>query len=170
MWISDSGAWGARNGRLLKVDSRGEVSEVGTALAFSNGLAIDESHLYYVESGTGTVSRIALQGGEPDPVCVLPRTVPDGLAFDCEGGLWVSCFQPNQVYRVDPSGTCTLMLDDWSGEELLSPTNLAFAGADLDRLVLASLCGHEIKVIEPGVRGRDLYFPKWGISTDAGTL
>jgi sugar lactone lactonase YvrE len=27
--------------------------------------------------------------GEPDPVIELERAVPDGLAFDADGGLWV---------------------------------------------------------------------------------
>ncbi len=32
-------------------------------------------------------------------VVVLPGTVPDGLAFDADGGLWISCCRPNRVYR-----------------------------------------------------------------------
>jgi hypothetical protein len=42
----------------------------------------------------------------------------------------------------------------------MTPTNLAFAGDDLDVLVLASLCGWAVKAIDPGVRGAALSRPQ----------
>jgi hypothetical protein len=41
----------------------------------------------------------------------------------------------------------------------MSPTNLAFAGAGLRELVLASLCGWAVKAIDPGVAGAPLEYP-----------
>jgi hypothetical protein len=42
----------------------------------------------------------------------------------------------------------------------MTPTNLAFAGENLDMLVLASLCGWAVKAIDPGVRGAPLERPE----------
>jgi sugar lactone lactonase YvrE len=105
------------------------------------------------------VTRVPLAGGAPEPVVQFDRVVPDGLAFDVEGGLWISCYQPNRVYRLAPTGELELIVDDWTGEFVLTPTNCAFAGDDLEVLVLASLCGWAVRAIDPGVRGRPLHYP-----------
>jgi sugar lactone lactonase YvrE len=105
------------------------------------------------------VVRMPLAGGPAEAVVALPRTVPDGLAFDAEGGLWIGCYQPNRIYRLDSGGELAVIVDDWTGEYVMSPTNLAFAGDDLDVLVLASLCGWAVTAIDPGVRGAPLEYP-----------
>ena len=97
-----------------------------------------------------------------EPVVSFPRTVPDGLAFDAEGGLWIGCYQPNRIYRLTADGNLEVVVDDWTGEYVLSPTNLAFAGEQLEVLVLASLCGWAVKAIDPGVRGAALERPEPG--------
>jgi gluconolactonase len=35
------------------------------------------------------------RGLRTEPVIELERVVPDGLAFDADGGLWIGCWQPN---------------------------------------------------------------------------
>ena len=45
---------------------------------------------------------------------------------------------------------------------LNAPTNLAFAGPDLDRLVIASLGGSALSVADAGVRGARLHAPRLG--------
>ena len=101
-----------------------------------------------------------LGGGRLEKVVELPITTPDGLAFDAEGGLWIGCYQPNRIYRLDPGGVLETVVDDWTGEYVLSPTNLAFAGSRLDVLVLASLCGRSVKAVDPRVRGARLEYPE----------
>lgn len=76
----------------------------------------------------------------------LPETVPDGLGFDVEGGCGSSCSQPSTVYRLAPEGD-------------LSPTNTAFAGDELDVLLLAALFRRSLKAISPGVQGMPLAYP-----------
>jgi sugar lactone lactonase YvrE len=130
------------------------------ALRFANGCAISGDHLYLVESQMPGVVRMPLAGGELEPVVELPRTVPDGLAVDAEGGIWIGCYQPNRIYRLDAGGGLDMVVDDWTGEYVMSPTNLAFAGEQLDVLVLASLCGWAVKAIDPGVAGAPVVRPK----------
>jgi gluconolactonase len=108
--------------------------------------------------------RLPLAGGALEPVIELERVVPDGLAFDALGGLWIGCCQPNRVYRLSPEGELETIVDDWTGGYVLTPTNLAFAGDDLDVLVLASLGGQAVKAIDPGVRGAALSYPELALT------
>jgi gluconolactonase len=163
LWVTDSGGWGEKSGRVFRIDAAGAGEEAGFGrFRFANGIAIADDVAYMVESETGSLWRLDLRSERAEIVLELPRTVPDGVAIDAEGGVWVSCFQPNRVYRLDPSGELAVVLDDWSGEEMLSPTNVAFAGADLRTLVLASLCGRTVKQIEVWVAGRPLEYPGEG--------
>jgi gluconolactonase len=153
LWVTDSGTWDEVSGGLVRIAPGGATERVAGPFRFANGLAIGGDHLYMVESQMPGVVRMRLAGGGFEPVVELPRTVPDGLAFDAEGGLWIGCYQPNHIYRLAPDGELTLVVDDWTGEYVMSPTNLAFAGENLDVLVLASLCGWAVKAIDPGVHG-----------------
>ena len=94
--------------------------------------------------------------GERAVFVSLPGSVPDGLAFDSAGTLFVSCWRPDRVYRVESDGTATVLLDDPTGEYLTTPTNLCFGGSDLKRLYFASLGGWAIKELEMALAGQSL--------------
>jgi gluconolactonase len=160
LWVSDSGGWDEATGGIVRIDPDGATERVADGLQFANGLAIAGDWLYAIESGWPRVIRLPLAGGAPEPVLELERVVPDGLAFDAEGGLWIGCWQPNRVYRFAPGGALETIVDDWTGEYVLTPTNLAFAGDELDVLVLASLGGRAVKAIDAGVRGATLNYPE----------
>ena len=161
LWVSDSGAVDHATGQLYRILPGGKTELVDVRpIMYTNGLAIRDDYLYVVESSMPGVSRLRLAGGELETVIDLPLTTPDGLAFDEEGGLWISCYQPNRIHRLPPEGKLSIILDDWSGEYVFSPTNVAFAGADLDILVLAALGGWWVKAITPGVRGQRLFYPE----------
>ena len=120
---------------------------------FPNGLALspDGAWLYVAESTLPGVTRLRTGGdgalGAPEEVVRLPGTVPDGLAFDAEGALYVSCYRPDRIYRVRPGGAIDVLADDPAGTALAAPTNVAFLGdgwlgvANLGRWHLAALAG-----------------------------
>ena len=85
--------------------------------------------------------------------------MPDGLAFDSEGALYIGCYRPDRVYRLSPSGTLEVYLDDFTGEFMTTPTNLAFGGPDLRTLYLAALAGWSVNAIETEVAGHPLARP-----------
>jgi gluconolactonase len=89
-------------------------------------------------------------------VATLPDTVPDGVAVDAEGRLYVSCYAPSRIYRVAPGGEPEVWIDDWEAHTLCNPTNIAFAGPDFDQLLAANLGRWHITRIEAGVRGAPL--------------
>ncbi len=154
LYVSDSGSFETPNGSIVAIGVDGVSSRLDVApVAFANGLAVRDDYLYYVASALPGVWRVALGGGQSELVTMLERCVPDGLAFDAQGALYVSCYQPNQLWRLDQTGKLTCLFDDWTGEYILSPTNLAFYGEQLDRVALASLCGHDLTSISVGVVG-----------------
>lgn len=160
LWVTDSGRWGERGGAVLRVAPDGSFERLGCGpFAFANGIAIAGRSAFMVESATASIWRLDLDDGSAEVVVELPRTVPDGVAIDAEGGVWISCFQPNRIYRLAPDGELAVILDDWSGEDFLSPTNIAFAGSERRTLVLASLCGRCLKQVEVWVAGRELEYP-----------
>jgi gluconolactonase len=160
LWVTDSGSWDQVSGGLVRIAPDATTERIAGPFRFANGLAIYGDHLYMVESQMPGVVRMPLAGGPFEAVCELPRTVPDGLAFDAEGGLWIGCYQPNCIYRLEAGGELAVIVDDWTGEYVMTPTNLAFAGAGLGELVLASLCGWAVKAIDPGVKGAPLEYPE----------
>jgi sugar lactone lactonase YvrE len=164
LWLSDSGSWKADDGRVLVVEPGGAVRVASTAVpGFTNGLALspDGAWLYVVESSTSRVSRLPVHGttlGPPELVVSLDRAVPDGLAFTEDGTLIVSCYRPDAIYAIE-DGAARVLAEDWQGIALTAPTNIAFFGDGLDRLVAANLhAGHLTELDSPG-RGAPLHRP-----------
>ena len=159
LYVSDSGSFVEPSGRVVAIDAKGVTIDVSPRpLAFANGIAIDGTTLWIVESSAPGVSSMSIDGGPLTMRIPMERCVPDGLAFDAEGGLLISCYQPNQLWRWSAAGGLELVFEDWSGEFILSPTNVAFYGDDLGRLALASLCGHDIVTIKAPIVGRPIQF------------
>lgn len=166
LFVSDSGAWGAADGRVIVVDTDG-ASRIfsGEPAAFTNGMALspDDRFLYVVESSLPGVSRLPLLAdggvGPRELVVELPRTVPDGLAFSADGRLLISCYRPDTVLVWDGSRVETLV-EDWTGLNLNAPTNVAFIGPGLDRLVSANLGGWHVTLIDAGMTGAPLHHPR----------
>jgi len=84
--------------------------------------------------------------------------MPDGMAFDTEGGLWVAAFAGDAIYRVEPSGSVTTIAYDDRAITLNRPANVAFGGDNFDRLFIANLGANFISVLDAGVAG----LPLWG--------
>ena len=161
LFVSDSGDFIEATGGLVVINVDGTTTRVATRpLAFANGIAIDDTTLWIIESAAPAVSTMDLASGELERVIEMERCVPDGLAFDADGGLLISCYQPNQLWRWSATTGLELIFDEWTGELILSPTNVAFYGDNLDRLALASLCGHNVVTIAPGRAGAPIRLPR----------
>jgi sugar lactone lactonase YvrE len=160
LWVTESGSsWTSDDGYLFRVGPGGEAEIADEACRrFPNGLALapDESRLYVVESRWPGVSSYPLRDGilgEREETLPLPLTVPDGLAFDAGGALFIGCCRPDRVYRLSSSGALEIYLDDFTGEFMTTPTNLAFGGDGLRTLFLAGLAGWSVNAIETEVAG-----------------
>jgi len=161
LYVSDSGDWKETTGGVVVIEPDGATRRLETGpLRYANGLALDGDRLDVAESSAPAVARVPVNGGEAEVVVELEREVPDGIALDAEGGLWISCWQPNRILRVPPGGGRQVVVDDWTGVHVITPTNIAFAGEALDVLAIASLGGQTVQAIDPGVAGRPLSYPE----------
>src|SRR5262245_36347077 len=153
LYVSDSGSgWGANDGCIRAGD---EVLS-RDAPHFTNGLAVtaDGQWLWVAESYEPRIGRIDLTSGAHEEVIRLDGTVPDGIAFDDAGGVVISCYRPDRVYHLSAAGELTVVAEDPQGTLLAAPTNVCFAGADLDRLVVANLGRWHLTLVDDaGLRG-----------------
>jgi gluconolactonase len=160
LYISDSGDWANSNGCIVRYDCRGHgVVFSDLAYLFPNGLALsaDERSLFVAQSHRDDVLRIEIredgQAGEHEVYAAGLERIPDGLAFDVEGNLYVSCYASDNIYRVSPDRKVSLLAYDRAGTVLARPTNIAFGGEDL---YVANLGRWHIARAKVGVRGQPL--------------
>jgi sugar lactone lactonase YvrE len=151
LYLSDSGDWSdAVNGAIYRIAPGGGQAELWypQAVDTPNAIALDEEerYLYFVETHGSAIARIAIMpdgsAGKFERIVHLPFLAPDGIAFDTAGRIWIGCHRPDAIYIFDP-GTRRLELfaEDWTGEHLRGPTDVAFAGLRRDILLAASLDG-----------------------------
>ena len=165
LYVTDSGRWNADDGCLFRIARDGATSLVSDTLtAFPNGLAIDPNgrFLYVVLSQLPGVVRLPLGGGEPERVVDLPGNVPDGLAFDERGDLYIACYTPSVIYRLDggePGGQLDVLVADWEATAIATPTNIAFCGTDRRQFVVASLSRWHLAITHMDVPGSRLFYP-----------
>jgi gluconolactonase len=165
LYVSDSGSWGGDDGRVFRISADGELDVFSTELThFPNGCAVsaDGRYLWIVESYRPTVNRFDLSTGELEEVARLDGTVPDGVAFTADGGILVACYRPDRIVHLDAAGAVEIVAEDPQGTLLAAPTNVAFAGAKLDRLVCANLGRWHLALVDSGLRGAPLHYPtRW---------
>ena len=170
LYVSDSGDWKGDNGLIYKLKPGGEATIWSRELrTFPNGMCLSPGgdYLYVVMSlNPPRVVRVKVKGdgkaGAVETVVELPRTVPDGIAFDTEDNLFISCYRPDRVYRLAPSGQLDILAEDFEGTLISAPTNIAFCGRDRDILLSASLGRDHITRYEAGATGLALRYPDLG--------
>jgi gluconolactonase len=117
-----------------------------------------------VESHSPTVNRFDLATGELEEVTQLEGTVPDGIAFTDDGGLVVSCYRPDRIVHISSGGHVEVIAEDPQGTLLAAPTNIVFVGKARDRLVSANLGRWHLTLLDVGLRGVPLHYPKrWAV-------
>lgn len=162
-YVTESGAFREISGKILKYDQHGKgIVWHNGPFNFANGLALNYSQdsIFVVSSWLPGVEKIKINRdgspGKRSVYCTLPHTVPDGIAFDLEGNLLVSCYTPNRIYKIAPDNTATILVDDWEAHTLSNPTNMAFGGLKNDQLYVANLGRWHILKIEYGQKGMPL--------------
>ncbi len=133
-------------GALYRLDTSGRACPVFHGLTLSNGLgwSPDDTLMYLVDSQrpggpTLTVFDFDAARGEIDHARVLLRfpddgAVPDGLAVDVEGCLWIAMFGGGEVRRYTPEGR----LDRTVVVPASQPTCCAFGGPDMTDLYITT--------------------------------
>jgi sugar lactone lactonase YvrE len=126
---------------------------------FANGLAFDAAaaHLYVAETFANAIFRIPVRddgsAGDREEVASVPGSLPDGLAFDASGDLYVGCYEPSQVLRIARGGRVDVLYRDVTAHTLAHPTNVAFRGKVL---FTANLGRWHLTRLDVGVEGLPL--------------
>jgi gluconolactonase len=163
LFVSESGAFRQITGKIFCLDENGN----GTIwhhgpFNFANGLALDadEKFLYVVCTWLPGVERIAINedgtAGNREVFCMLPETCPDGITFDAEENLYVGCYAPSRIYKVNKNKEVEILVDDWEAHTISNPTNLAFGGKNFNELFTANLGRWHVSKINLDVKGLKL--------------
>lgn len=166
-YISDSGTWKGRDGRIvvLRPDGRSGIF-THDAVDFPNGLAVspDGAELWVLESTPGRLVRFSIRpdgtAGERRLVTELPGMVPDGIAFATDGSAVIACYRPDIVFRWRPDGAPELLAADPEGTALAAPTNAAFFGPGLGSIAVPNIGRWHVTTFQvDGLRGVPLWYP-----------
>lgn len=133
-------------GTLYRLDGDGRVTPVIVGVGMSNGIgwSPDGRLMYYVDSAAGALDVLDF---EPAAGSVSQRRrlvsipsatgIPDGLAVDAAGAVWLAAWGSGRVLRYTPDGA----LDAEITVPVSQVTNCAFGGADLRDLYITSAAG-----------------------------
>lgn len=122
LWIGATNA--ARDpavGMLLRVEGDGTTSELRRGITLSNGIdwSPDGTIAYHVDTFARRVDRLTLDdhGDIVDTNLFLATSdLPDGLAVDAEGGVWIAFWDSACVRRYTPDGTLDTTVTVGSGK------------------------------------------------------
>jgi sugar lactone lactonase YvrE len=138
-WIGSTElAFAPEAGSLYRYD--GELVEVVAGISLSNGLgwSPDGARMYYVDSLTYRIDVFDFDGLPTNrrPFVRIDRRdgIPDGLAVDDEGGVWIALYAGACVRRYDADGR----LDDVLEVPARNVTACCFGGADGRQLFVTS--------------------------------
>lgn len=142
IWFTDPGGpFDEAPGRVCAYDAAsGAVTVLLEGLEYPNGLAFgaQRDQLFVAETRTARILCYDWDGAVLGPVRVfarLERGRPDGIAFDRAGNLFVAATSADEVAIFDADGRAREPLA-FDGPTM--PTNVAFAGPDLDVLVVTA--------------------------------
>jgi len=152
---------------ILRVAPGAEAVERWTAAVprYPNGALVtpDGDALIVVEAKAQRIVRVPIldtgAAGEPAVVASVPDTDPDGVALAADGALWVTLYRPDGLVRIDPSGAVELVVDDHLASTFDAPTNIAWVGEALDRVVVANVGDTFLSIGDLGVAGTPLHLP-----------
>jgi sugar lactone lactonase YvrE len=126
---------------LYRLTPDGRVTELFGGVGLSNGLdwSDDRATFYYADSRSGAVDVFAADPGtgalgERRRFITVQAGIPDGLALDADGCLWLAVFGTGEVRRYTPDGD----LDTVIRLPVDQPTSMAFGGHDLATLYITT--------------------------------
>ncbi|MFT7645895.1 MAG: D-xylonolactonase [Candidatus Poriferisodalaceae bacterium] len=132
-------------GELYRIELDGSVTEIYDGVMLTNGIGFspDGTKLYHSDSIPG---RVWVSDVDGDDVTnrrsfVEERTVPDGLAVDVEGGVWVALAEGGRVQRYTPDGEPDVAVQ--VPDKMV--TSVVFGGADMQDMYVVT-GGHDVDV------------------------
>lgn len=135
IYVSDSFGFNEKGIGIYQFDlATGEGGPCSEELFnFANGMCLSPNgdYLYVVESFHPCVSRLPIKEdgsfGKKEIFTEDIAVVPDGLAFDNQNNLFISCYEPSRIYMTNPDGKTSLLIEDKHCTIMAHPTNIAIS-------------------------------------------
>ena len=130
-------------------------------LVFANGIALTKQGdaVLVCETFARRISHIPIAAdgaaGEASTYADDLPGLPDGIAFDDSGALFVGCYEPSRILRVPAGGgQAEIYIEDSTAHLFAHPTNIAFDGS---RLYTANLGRWHVTRVETDTYGTPLH-------------
>ena len=135
LYVSDSFGFDEKGIGVYKFDlDTGSGGPCSSELFnFANGMCLspDSKYMYVVESMHPCISRMIINDdgsfGKKEIFTDNIATVPDGLAFDKNNNLFISCYEPSRIYMADKDGNCKILIEDSHCTVMAHPTNIVIS-------------------------------------------
>jgi sugar lactone lactonase YvrE len=129
-------------GSLYRIEPDGNVTRVAGDITCSNGLgwSPEGDRMYYIDTFAGGIDVFDFEIDTGDIsnrrrfAEITQAEVPDGLAVDSEGHVWVAVFGDACIRRYAPDGRLSYRLE----LPVSKPTSVAFGGDDLGDLYITT--------------------------------
>lgn len=152
---------------LIRVDAGGTPSIATEDIGFANGMVVTPDGVTLIVADTTRACLHEFSLTDADEVANqelfawIPNSVPDGIALDSEGGVWVTT--RNRVFRVEKGGRITDEIDMGTTEA----TACMLGGADGRTLLITASDSYDRSIILDNPSGRvfvaDAPFPRAGL-------
>jgi len=186
-FAAHNGNWGPNDGFVMRVDSKGPRI-VAEGIRFTNECRLDAKgqFLYVVESFGCCIARFPIKAdGNCGPKELFGPAdlggIPDGIAFDEAGNLWVTLIGVDQLGFITPQGDLHIVLElglpdrvqsfraafnerrvgfndllTVSDDNVRVLTSITFGGADRKAVFLGSIMGESLPSFRSPVAGLPL--------------
>ncbi len=161
LFVSDSHAFDTPGPGLWRYDLASGAGELwdGRDYVFANGITLtpDRRALLVCETFARRLVRVEIapdgSPGARETVAEDLPGLPDGVACDDRGAIFVACYEPSRILRIAPEGDVAVYVEDPTAHTLCHPTNIAFDGS---RLYTANLGRWHLSVIDTDTTGTRL--------------
>ncbi|GAA1848939.1 SMP-30/gluconolactonase/LRE family protein [Pseudonocardia ailaonensis] len=148
IWFTDPGPHDEGPGQVYAHDpGTGTTTLIADGIDYPNGLLFVGDVLLVAETRTGAV--LAVTGGATEVFATLPGG-GDGMALAADGRILVAVPDRDLIAVLAPDGSA---LEPIRFAEPAFPTNLCFAGPDLDVLVVTAAKGGRVLALDGIGRG-----------------
>jgi gluconolactonase len=129
-----------RDGQLLRIGREGAVEVITEDVIWPNGIGVapDGSLIYMSDYAERAVLAISPDGGDVRQFCRSPNGSADGLAVDCEGGVWVALGEGGAVARFHSDGR----LDEVISLPASFVSSISFGGEDMRDVLMSTADNH----------------------------
>ncbi|HEY4895587.1 MAG TPA: SMP-30/gluconolactonase/LRE family protein [Solirubrobacteraceae bacterium] len=118
-----------RPGALVRLGLDGALSVLSEDVVWPNGIGVspDGATVYISDYSRAAVLAVPSTGGSAGEFCGCPDGSADGLAVDCEGGVWVALGDAGAVARFHADGRLDEVIDIPAG----FVSSVSFGGPDM---------------------------------------